>query len=370
MRVIITDDEIPALDEMEYLLGRYENIEIIEKLNKSSDVLKHVAEKKPDAVFLDINMPGIDGIELALEIQKNHPAVIIIFVTAYSEYALDAFKAYPLDYLMKPVDETRLDKTIERLEEQVLASRHIFNNNPIHINCFGKFEIYIGESNKNIVKFPTKQVKELFAFLLCNSERSISKQELLDIVFGGNNDSKTVNLLHVTIYKLRRILIENGIPESSLSLNGKYTLLYTHGICDYIDFTNFIENNPYIDKDNILEAEKVARLYKGTFFEGEDYPWLVEFLAQLEVEYENLMLNSAKFYIKTNDIDKAEKTLITLLKYNPLSDEGNRHLLYLYMNNNDDECFKTHYLSYKKLLLEEFESEPEKIFTEYYKYLY
>jgi len=113
IRALIVDDEELARRGLEIRLQKYPDIEICGQSRNGREALKAVREQSPDLMFLDIQMPGMDGFEVLRNISgSNMPAVI--FVTAYDEFALKAFTANALDYLLKPINDERLAEAIER----------------------------------------------------------------------------------------------------------------------------------------------------------------------------------------------------------------------------------------------------------------
>jgi len=119
MRVLIVDDEKPARDKLRRLLVQEAGIAAIEEAPDGFDALERIEAFKPDALFLDIAMPELSGIELAASLPEPAPA--IVFVTAYDEYALRAFDAGAIDYLLKPYDAARLARAVRRLRERIAA---------------------------------------------------------------------------------------------------------------------------------------------------------------------------------------------------------------------------------------------------------
>lgn len=112
IRCIIIDDERLARQEMRKLLEGYLQIEIIDEAQNTEEAIEKIHKHKPDLIFLDIQMPGRNGFELLTELEYTPE---VIFVTAYDEYALNAFEINALDYVLKPVDELRLQKAIGKL---------------------------------------------------------------------------------------------------------------------------------------------------------------------------------------------------------------------------------------------------------------
>ena len=115
LRAMIVDDEAPARSELRFLLEQTGKIGSIIEASSVRSAIETLMEARVDVVFLDISMPGASGLQLAegLYKLKNPPA--IVFVTAYSDHAVEAFDVDAVDYLMKPVEEARLDRAIEKV---------------------------------------------------------------------------------------------------------------------------------------------------------------------------------------------------------------------------------------------------------------
>lgn len=117
IRAALVDDEIPAIDRMKKLLKTYPDIDVVCESHDGLTALSDIEEKKPDIVFLDIHMPELNGLEVAKTLGINGP--LIIFVTAYDEHALAAFESSAIDYLVKPINSTRLDFAIEKVRKSL-----------------------------------------------------------------------------------------------------------------------------------------------------------------------------------------------------------------------------------------------------------
>ncbi|ELI5732536.1 two-component system response regulator BtsR [Vibrio fluvialis] len=114
LSALVIDDELFAREELTELLEESGEIEVIGEANNAIEGLKKINQLKPEVVFLDIQMPQITGIEL-LGMLDPDTMPKVVFVTAYDQYALQAFEDNAFDYLLKPIDPTRLEKTIQRL---------------------------------------------------------------------------------------------------------------------------------------------------------------------------------------------------------------------------------------------------------------
>jgi len=116
IRTLIVDDERLARQELRNLLASHQQIEIIEEASNAIEAKDKIEEHRPDLVFLDIQMPGKNGFELLEELDYTPE---VIFVTAYDEYALKAFEVSALDYILKPVEESRLVESLSRSIKEI-----------------------------------------------------------------------------------------------------------------------------------------------------------------------------------------------------------------------------------------------------------
>lgn len=112
MRTLIIDDERLARNELKKLLQAFPQIDIIDEAHNAEDGLRKIKLQQPDLIFLDIQMPGKTGFEMLAELDQSP---LVIFTTAYDEFALKAFEVNALDYLLKPIDAKRLEEAIKKL---------------------------------------------------------------------------------------------------------------------------------------------------------------------------------------------------------------------------------------------------------------
>lgn len=118
IRAILVDDEPLALRGLNIRLKAFDDVEIVGECRNGREAITAIREEKPELVFLDIQMPGLDGFAVIKALISTYMP-IIVFVTAFDEYALEAFDAHALDYLLKPVDEERLAQAIEKVRNQI-----------------------------------------------------------------------------------------------------------------------------------------------------------------------------------------------------------------------------------------------------------
>jgi two-component system LytT family response regulator/two-component system response regulator LytT len=117
---IVVDDERPACDELVYLLKQFEDVEVLATAHNGLEAVKLIEDLDPDVVFLDVQMPGLDGLGVIQRLtEKEIPLPHFILATAYDQYAVEAFKWGAMDYLLKPVEQDRLAVTLERARKAV-----------------------------------------------------------------------------------------------------------------------------------------------------------------------------------------------------------------------------------------------------------
>lgn len=119
IRCIVVDDEMPAIDEIKYMLNEIGGVEIVAEAYDMKAAKDKIEAYEPEAVFLDINLGNGDGIELAERLMKKKKRPSIVFVTAYNEYAIKAFEVNAIDYIQKPISKERLCKALNKIREHM-----------------------------------------------------------------------------------------------------------------------------------------------------------------------------------------------------------------------------------------------------------
>src|SRR5580693_5843926 len=123
LRAVLVDDEQLARDELGYLLGQIGGVEVIGQAGNGVEALTTIERLQPDIVFLDIQMPGLTGFEVARRLLAQRATSHIIFVTAYDQHAIEAFEVNAVDYLLKPVDPARLELALQRARRRMSVDR-------------------------------------------------------------------------------------------------------------------------------------------------------------------------------------------------------------------------------------------------------
>ena len=123
LRALVVDDEQPAREELCFLLGEAGDVEIAGQAADGVEALRLAGELRPDIVFLDVQMPGLTGFEVARRLLEADLLPQLVFVTAYDQYAVEAFSVNAIDYMLKPVDLARLSQTLDRVRRRLASEQ-------------------------------------------------------------------------------------------------------------------------------------------------------------------------------------------------------------------------------------------------------
>mgnify|MGYP001430219788 CR=1 FL=1 len=360
IKAILVDDERPALRGLEHLLKAYPEITVIQMYTNPIKAIYEIRQLKPQVVFLDINMPQLKGIDVGSRILDSSPDTDIVFVTAYDQYAVEAFELHAMDYLLKPVTPDRLRKTIERVvKKQSLELKT--NLQKLQIKCLGQFRV--GWENQEPIKWRAEKTRELFAFLLHNKGRDISKEEILDKLWSEDNPEKAIRQLYNGIYYIRKALEEYGIDRALISIDSSYNLKIGAVELD-VDRMHEIEKSEHAD--NLEKLEEMEDIYTGDYFQGENYPWADFERENLGKVYQQCLIKLSKLYIEKKQFDKAESKLTKAYINNPYEEVVTERLLNIYMETGEKSKALMHFNTYSKLLKEELGIKPnEKLYQIY-----
>jgi len=367
--IILIDSEVTALKKLKNSLSRYGDINICGMYTNPIEAISEMEKKRPDAIFLNIENLYMGGIETAININNENMNIEIIFVAEKEEFAVKAFEVDALDYILKPISNERLTKSIIRLRKRFNIKEQSKKNKPtLQLQCFGNYNLTKNEINSESIKWRTNKVKELFAYLILKNGEEVHKSELIEILFEGIDQKKAQNSLYVTMSYLRKQLETFGISRNSILVKENYTLQIGKGVCDFVDFDRFLNKyyNDEVADENIGEYEEIVKLYKGEFLEKEDYLWAYDAREYIYNSYEKILISMAEYYKINKNFKKTENTLLRIIDNNSLSEEGNKKLLELYIDFKKTKLYLKQYEKYTITLKEELNVIPEEKYSNYY----
>lgn len=358
LKAIIVDNEEPAINVLKILLEKTGQVNVLESCLSGADALSCLQFLNPDVAFLDIEMPEMNGLELAKKILSINCNTEIIFVTAYHQYALEAFRVNALDYLLKPLLTEDVEKTVARL----MKRRGLSEASPHpplqgRIYCFGKFSVY-GTVSEQPVKWRTLKAEELFAYLVQNLEKEVPKWKICETLWPECDIDKIDIYLHTTIYKMKKVLTSANIKFDIKFINGCYWMSLPQIYIDTLEFDSMVDLDPRIMEDTVKKYEKAFFLYKNDYLEDNDYIWSLSKRETYAKKYCQLATSLVSYYMKRNDYTAAERILQSVLEKSSLDESVHEMLLKLYFMKKDRAAFVSHYHAMKELFKAELGIEP------------
>ena len=359
LRVVIVDDEQPAIDLLKILLEGTGKITCVGEYCKPSEAAKDIAILQPDAAFLDIEMPGISGMELAEDLLDRVAGIDIVFVTAFSHYAVEAFELNAVDYLLKPALQKSVDRAVSRL-----AGRRRLNptsspvTTAVQIHGFGKLEVRKSFAG-NLLKWRTAKVEELFAYLLYHRGTIVQKGKIIEDLWPECEPNIADNNLHTSVYKLKKTFKENAIDISVTFAGGGYVMGLGPSIdYDVAVFETFIAKEPDLAADSLGEFEKAAASYQGDYLGEKDYLWAIAERARLQKYFADLAKQLARHYMHTASFSKAEKALLQSIGYLPYDEDAYELLLKVCSLQGDRPAMIKYYETIQTALQQELGIQP------------
>ncbi|MDO6658718.1 response regulator [Anaerobacillus sp. 1_MG-2023] len=299
MKVILIDDEPLALDTLESKLNSLNDITIVETflsidLNENNSLIKEI-----DCAFIDIEMPGTNGIELAEMLLEINPGLFIVFVTAFKKYAVEAFELNATDFLLKPIYQQRVSKTIHRIKEYynpTPKNEQHKNESTLLLNLCGDLTFNLDHHELDRVKWRTTKARELFIYLVQNHEKPIPKNELMFMLWPDFTIEKASAQLYTSIYQIRKTLKRFSDYITIKSIQDSYILIMKNVKIDIIEWEKGIESLPSLSSNSISNYEEVMNIYTDTYLEKDDFLWA----------------DSERYRTKKHGIKQLQKWLFTI----------------------------------------------------------
>jgi Response regulator containing CheY-like receiver and SARP domains len=182
MNILAIDDNVLALEELISSIKEACPGDEVHGFSKPSELLDFAKENACDIAFLDIEMWGMNGIELAQKLKEINGKINIVFVTGYSKYALDSYTVKASDYVMKPVTKEAVKEALKNLRCPVNTE----TNKRVRVQTFGNFEVFV---DGNPVLFTRSKTKELFAYLVSRKGALCSNNEIIAVIWEDKDDS-------------------------------------------------------------------------------------------------------------------------------------------------------------------------------------
>lgn len=231
MLIFAVEDEPKMLCALHHAIAEAKPDAVIRDFAKASEVIRtiDVEGARPEVVFSDVEMPGMDGLELALRVKEGSPESRIIFVTAYPNYAAQAYRLHVSGYIVKPVETERV-----REELQILCQPPVLQKpqeDKLEVRCFGYFEVFW--QGKPLI-FQRTQTKELLAYLIDRKGAVCTSDEIIAVFWENERDEKSAKgHIRVLINDLRTTLKSIGMEELLIRERRQIGIYCDLVDCDY-----------------------------------------------------------------------------------------------------------------------------------------
>lgn len=300
LTAVLIDDEYYALEGLKIDLEASGAVKVLGMYEDGQEAAEKVKDLNPDVAFLDINMAETNGLDLFTELTDSCPQLQIVFVTAYNEYAVEAFELDAADYIVKPVRKERLKKTIARLQNH--APFPVLNHS-MAINCLGHLSIKIDGKEADIA-WRTKKAEEMIAYLACREGEFVAKEKIAEALWPELDKKKSKSNFYLAYHYLKKQSGQTGIEFPLESVRGKIRLRTEDVELDITKYKAELQCLQTITDDNIGRAEKAGRLYKGMLLEGHYYEWSTEPAQYYEILHKELLQKIFEYYKRKRDREK------------------------------------------------------------------
>lgn len=360
IRVIAVDDELPALRRMDKLLQAFGEVEVSGLFDSAKAFLEHALTVPDpiDLVLLDMEMPGLHGLELARRLRSFRPEIHIAFLTAYESYARDAFEVEALDYLLKPISETDVARLLERYSKRAGRAEAAAANTErslLSVRSFGPFAVTTDKGET--VRFRNSKGRELLAYLHHHGGKPVGKAQIMEELWPGGDAERTQVNLHSTVYQLRKDLEAcglQGVVEQAKTAGGSYSLRWPSEIDDDVAAYER-ECRQFRRTSSLTSVMKAIRLYGDGYLSGSGYGWAAPRQAELEIGYAELLEAMICAYVRQERYEIALAPMQKWVQLLPLDEKPHARMIALLLLMQREKDAREYY----ELVLEMLESREE-----------
>lgn len=369
MKVILLDDDSIALDYLEHQLQQIPGIEIAGKFTDPALAKKKILKQPVDLIFMEIQLPDVDGLQLAEEIIENKPQIKIVFVTGFEAYAIKAFELNALDYLLKPVKLERLKKTLQRMDRSNTGfdlDRLAEQNQSLQIRMLGHFQMILQGKLLPPLRWRTARAQELFLYMLQCRGQFIRKSTLIELLWPEYEPNRAYSLLYTVIYHIRKTLEEYEEYFSlSNSVDG-YILNLNNVLLDVEEWENFILSSVTLTSKTIGSYVEYMKLFKDDYLKEYDYWWAESERQRLKMLWLRTSFRMAEWYMSNNQQPKAVEKYLEVCHQHPIAEEAHFALMKIFAANKNSLAVHRQYRLLVAILLEEFNEQPSTYITDWY----
>lgn len=331
MRILVVEDELDTLNEIEDYIRAYDESLEIETCSNPLLAIRAFQSRPFDAALLDIQMPEMSGLELADCLSAMYPASCFVFITAFNNYAAEAFELNAIDYILKPIRQERFNKALDKIMKELSERERSRTGSSceVEIQAFGKMVVSAGDT---ILKWKRQKSAEIFAYLLHQQGFPVHKEKLCEMMWPEYDPQKALTYLQTIMYQLRKNIAEIDDGGISIEYADHCYRLSLNGV--RFDVEQFTEAYDLAfqctppSHDALVRAEQ---LYTGAYFEEEGWIWALGRQQALAQKYQKTLETIIR---QDMGNDKRESALYYIQKWASLDVYTNQDHYISWVENN------------------------------------
>ena len=357
------------------ILESTKQIKVVGNYSNEHKAIKGIEQINPDVAFIIIDgsnsknynaqVSNFCGLKIAQKIKIKHPHVKIVFMAKSKEYAVEAFELGAADYLLIPVSQSRIQKTIER----IMNDRE---NPPVNetytIGCFKNLHFKYNDKEIKNAKWRTSKAKELFAFLMHNrNETVVRKDVIIDLLWPEEDVEKAYDKLYSAICQVRATLKNIGIDIDIVSRDHAYEILFNNVSCEVDDWEKEIKKMSVISDENIDYCLELIDQYTGDYLAEESYVWVENEQERLRVLYQAFSNEVLQYLYNSGKYTEASLLALKNQQLYPYLQDSYLMLMRIYDKQGDIHNVEKQYFKLNQMMKEEFDTLPNEEIRNWYR---
>ncbi|WP_139991759.1 response regulator [Paenibacillus paridis] len=355
MKAMVVDDELLVAEQIDRMLVNA-GVKVLGCCVNPHEALQMAKTLQPDVLFLDIEMPELSGLEIAEMVYADKLDLEVVFITAYNQYAIDAFRVNAIDYLLKPVMEEDLQRSLERVGKRRRHRGEAVDNGSQRtgiVELFGKFALRL-DGGQEPVRWVTSKCAELLAFMLLQpSEKELSKWELFEALWPAQNAEKAGINLRSTVSRINKTLRDCCLGVSLASVKNGYRLVLSAEALavDAMELELFVLNAVELGPVNLAHVEQLVHRCSLPFLQEFDSAWCEPYRKQYRQYFLHLGKKLLMYYEKAEaEPFKALRLADSLVEQSPYDEFLRETALKLHYRIGGSQRASAYYEAYAELI--------------------
>ncbi len=352
LNVIVIDDEPMSVNRLTGLLNKTGMVKVVCGFTDPEEALLSRVAGNIDIAFVDIEMPTMTGLVLAEKLQEQNPGLEVVMVTAHDHYALEAFQAHAVGYLLKPVALEAVIRQLEKMNQKRVSRNYSTETMLLTIQTFGQFQCFTDNGKPDYFSWRTAKAKELLAFLHYHQGSPVSRDVILENLWPDMALDRAVKNFHATNYYLRETLKKRNMDHLLERKNGTYRLKWEEVMSDestYIEaVTKMVKG-----KCSVEILENILKLHKYTYCGHDDYRWADDRRNHYESMYLRALDTLSEILDDIDDDKRRLHILLEMAKQDPYNEKVHEQIIEVHLKTKHIEAARQHFDHLEKLFKEE-----------------